>query len=103
VIYLGVESVSRVQFSSERVQFSSESSESSEFGELQSLVVVGIRGVAGRLRGVVFGEEVINGKGCQKNVVVKQAEEPLPALCRVLLNCCERLYIVIRCNCNCTL
>jgi hypothetical protein len=49
VIYLGVESVSRVQFSSERVQ-----SSEFEFGELKSW------GVVGRLSGIVFGEEVRN-------------------------------------------
>jgi hypothetical protein len=61
VIYLGVESVSRVpssvprEFRVWRVQFR-ESSESSEFefGELKSW------GVVGRLSGIVFGEEVRN-------------------------------------------
>jgi hypothetical protein len=61
VIYLGVESVSRVQFSSELVQRVQNSS--SEFGELQSSWV-GIRRVAVELKslefGIVFGEEVRN-------------------------------------------
>jgi hypothetical protein len=52
VIYLGVESVSRVQ----RVQFRESSVQGSEleFGDLKSW------GVVGRLSGIVFGEEVRN-------------------------------------------
>jgi hypothetical protein len=56
VIYLGVESVSRAEFSSEFSSVSSERVQSSEleFGELKSW------GVVGRLSGIVFGEEVRN-------------------------------------------
>jgi hypothetical protein len=61
VIYLGVESVSRVQFrESSEFEFESLKSSASCRVVVGIQVVVGIRGVVGRLSGVVFGEEVRN-------------------------------------------